>query len=1044
MRLPPTVGVVYTGVMMERPKRLLGLCLLLPSLLGAVPTLCLNGRPWTGAAALPQGAWAEVTVRGVPPTLPVTLRERGTGVIWHEGPAAACRAGLWLIRPGTLELEATLGPKTQRVTLEARAPKGAVLYPGLLMRLIWREGKAPPLPKAEAFRPPPTAVAADPALSPEAKAYPPFRTAESAVRDPGDAPFRLPGYWHRPVEDLRLGAAAGKAAVSVPDLGRGDVSARVEGFLLIDRAGTYGFRVETNAETETIIGRKRLLGAESLRLTPGAIPLAVTVAGREKPSFALLWKPPGTEVWEPVPPERFLHAVPAAAERCYAAFTQKPSRRRLEAKEGGNAPEAGQEPPAAPDAAAYRSARDALLRRFRNTGDLAAAERLLRWAKAYFTHAREVYAPRWLRLQDSALLADGEALRPFLETCLTVPTLQRAALGVRVTIARNADMVFGRAFFSEWHQGTNDAYGDRDNFVGLIWQAAALWDDPTAYDAARCLYDSHFAHRPGTAEGLESDGTFNFHAANGRQLNMGAYGKDWANRALRFARVGTPWGETRRQYERLAAYVLAYEWFSYRGAMAFCANGRHNTHEGSCPREFAERLLALPKACLSEGTRTALAAMRARQRGEGGRLEGNRFFFRQLQSVHRRADYWIDVKMSSPLVGGAETFAGQNPGNLSFGDGVTTLLRKGDEYRPIHRYTVPDALWRFRSLPGTTQLDEEWGCTNPWKGLDRYRAGGGARAGGVSDGTLGHCGFAFVSHGRNATRARKLFVFLEDGMFVLGGGIVGGKPAQEPFAYRSTLNQTALTGPVSLLAEDGTAAEIPAGTEERHLSFPLRQRFWVEHGGIGYLVLPSDAPADREATLHVRVSVRTPSNRLIPRILDAPDADMVAYKAKCAALTEKGRRATVLEIWVDHGAQPKGASVAYYVCMRPERIPPAALLKASPAVVLANDATCQAVKDMASGTLHAFFHEAGTLPRPPRIGVDRPASLMLRPSPKGWVATVQDPVAACAKDTAQHAQSLTLSLGGTRRKIALPGAGDPDDRRRGAPVTVPLKAVSLR
>lgn len=1014
---------------------------LLSAIAGAVPTLCLNGRPWAGKATLPQGAWAEVSVRGMSPGTAVAVREVGTGLVWHEGTAGACRAGLWLLRPGTTELEATFGHNGemghQRVTLETLPQKAGVLYPGLLMRMVRCDLKKG-LPPAEAFRPPKGAVAADPAFTQEAKAYPPFRTAEGVAAVEG--PFVLPNYWHRPLEDLALGKGD-KARVFVPDLRRSDVAARVEGVILVERAGTYGFRMETSCTAELAIGRRRCLGTEQFHLPMGAVPFAVTLArkGEAEPAFALQWKRPGSDAWEPVAPERFAHWVPRAADAFYASHTKGHPQRRLEVKPGGDAPAFTGEPPESPDAAAFHTAAGALQRRFCATGDLAAANLLLRWAQAYFTAEWRRYAGmRFLWMQDGRLLGDAEGMRPFLETCLRVPSLQREALRVRVAMLRNTAPVFSRTFFGEDHNGTNDAYGERNNFVGLIWQVASMWDDPMAYDAVRGLYDIHFAHRLSTRDGLERDGTFNFHAANGRQLNMGAYGKDWMHRVIRFRNVGTPWGETCEQYGRLAAYCLAYEWFCYRGAFAFCANGRHNTHEGACPTGHARRLLALPEPCLSGKTRRALEGLIARVERKQGALEGNRFFFRQLLAVHRRADYYVDVKMSSPLVGGVETFAGQNPGNLSFGDGVTTLLRTGEEYRPIHRYNIPDSLWRFRALPGTTQLDEEWGSLNKWKGLDRYRAGGGNRAGGVSDGELGHCGFAFVSHGRNATRARKLFVGLEDGLFVLGGGITGGKPAQEPFTYRSTLNQTAFTGPLTLRAEDGTTAEIPSGTEERHLTYPLTQRFWIEHAGIGYLALPGD----KGATLHVRVSVRTPLNRLAPRILDDADADMVAYKAQCEELTAKGRKALVLEIWVDHGIQPKDATVAYFVCMRPEKYPKGVLLQAPPAVVLANDATCQAVKDMASGAIHAFFHQPGTLPCPPRVGVDAPASLMLRPKGRGWALTVQDPVVACTNDAAQHAQAITVSLPGLRKKVAMPGAGDPDDRRRGAPVTVALGAAT--
>ena len=385
-----------------------------------------------------------------------------------------------------------------------------------------------------------------------------------------------------------------------------------------------------------------------------------------------------------------------------------------------------------------------------------------------------------------------------------------------------------------------------------------------------------------------------------------------------------------------------------------------------------------------------------------------------------------------------ETFAGATPGNLSFGDGVTTLLKSGEEYRSIHRYNIPDSLWRFRSLPGTTQLNEEWGSLDKWNGLDRYRAGCGQRAGGVSDGELGSCAFEFVSHGRNATRARKFFVFLEDGLFVLGGGITGAKAASAPFSYRSNLNQTAFMGDLSVRAADGTKAAIQASVTEEHLVFPLTQRFWVEHAGIGYLVLPSAGPADRGAALHIRVSERTPENRLVSAIYNADTPGMAAYREACAELTAKGRKAVVLEIWVDHGQQPADASVAYFVCMRPEKYANGRLLHEPPVDVLENSAQCQAVKDKTSGIVHAFFYAAGTLAAAPRVGVDRPAALMLRPKGRGWLLTVQDPTAACTPKVEQHASAIQVSLPGGKQTVTLPGAGDPDDRRQGAPITVSM------
>ena len=91
------------------------------------------------------------------------------------------------------------------------------------------------------------------------------------------------------------------------------------------------------------------------------------------------------------------------------------------------------------------------------------------------------------------------------------------------------------------------------------------------------------------------------------------------------------------------------------------------------------------------------------------------------------------------------------------------------------------------------------------------------------------------------------------------------------------------------------------------------------------------------------------------------------------------------------------------------------------------------MRDDASGTLHAFFYEPGAITAGRlRLAVDKPASLMLRQEGSRFAIVCQDPCAACEKDPAKHAQSLTLTLNGRRHTLRLPGAGDPDDRRRGA------------
>lgn len=1043
--------------------------------------------------------------------LRLRLRERRSGMVWHEGPASEFEGAFWLIRSGETELVAELShaggePAGRREFILAVEAGEHELYPGLLARVIRLGDSMPSRPEAERFRPRQQALGVCGPSRPVYEGYPPYRTAEGVFpprRVLGERSFEWPDYWHKPLAQPHLvpepedRGAWRTFSVALGDLLDQDflpAAALLEGLLMVEEAGRYEVRAKAGTAIELdlpgyaqrIVRRETAVqeGDEPGRqvyemeieaeLAPGLVPFQLRLfRGQiQGPGWLrLTWRTPTGEGHAPMDGSRFLHRVPRKAEQAYAAFSEGQPWRHLALPEGDDAGEGG--------AAAlldgfdpsehvgsdesYGEMHDTLWRAFSRpgapAGSVEVAEALLSLVHARFVwlaeNPEEVQPRRFMRIRGD-WVGHIRRMRGFLEHAQRHPRLQRSALEVRALVNSYLELIHSRPFLTELHFGANDCYRDENNFVFNNWRTAEAWDNPLAFDAARALFDNHFSYRPGDAtphrrrnrrigEGLHSDGVVSFHNANGRQINMGAYGKDWMNRIIRGYRnpaaserfAGSPWGNTREQNRRLAQYALAYEWIYYRGAAAFTGLGRHNTHSGRYHTRYATPLLALPEPCLAPNTRDALQAMVQRIETEAP-LEGNTFLFRHLLMVHRREDYYIDVKMNSPLAGGVETFAGATPGNLSFGDGVHTLLRSGEEYRPIHAYNIPEALWRFRSLPGTTQLNYEWGSLRKYRELDRYRRGGGSRAGGVSDGEFGHAAFEFVSHRRNATAARKFFAFTEDGMMVLAAGVTGGRPAPEgDWSYRSNLNQTAFTAPLTIAPEGGETRVVPADETSLRLALPLDRRYWVKHAGIGYLVLPTgNETGSGPGELAVSISVRNPMNRLAEEIMN--QEEMAEYREKARELAEADppRQATVLEIWIDHGSQPEGGQAAYFVNMRPERRGAAEHLAQKPVAVLANLPEVQAVRDTDSGALHAFFYEPGRISDPARWGevsVDKPLSLMLREAGGGGLRlAAQDPLAACVRETGEMSDAVQVSFGGRSRSLSLPGAGDPDDRFRGA------------
>lgn len=1052
---------------------------LMPTVLLALPKVLLNGKSLAKSDySFKVGQRFLLHIQDAKHSHRVRIVEDDTGMVWYNGSAHrfAMNKRTLAFEKGTLRIEVygtDLKPVViKRLNYEITATK-FLFAPGARLRMMrMAETIKTTFPSQSDFND--TQQQAMP-LGNEVnkdifKNYTPFRSAEMA-QDPKDDTFYLPNYWHRPYPTLAIGNTDSfvenkdKPLFSaIPnDIWTHRAALSWSGLIMVEPNTKTVFRVlstiptqltvngSNNKPSKLTITRSMIKVDDKKNASPSTSKESKVIQTKngfirfdlistecnhvKNPAILVQMRQSSDEPWQAVEAWRILHIAHESADKAYRTFFKDSAHKVLSMQmDAQKHTEAN--PYKTPtnltdfNINGFRATCQALSVHYQKNGDTETAKQLLEALLARLKMMRQTTDPQYVKLGFGKV--HGQTIRlwiemlPFLKRCERSPILQPLALQVRAEMTLACDRIWARSFFSEANDGTNDGYGDDSNFIVNIWRCAMLSDTPLAYDGARSLYDSHFAYAPYTNCGFMRDGTINFHNANGRQLNMGAYGKDWVTRILHPTHFGSPWGNSREAYERLVQYTLNYEWFYYKDAMAFCANGRHNTHNGHYNKGFSDRLLNLPPMAISETSKIQLKAMNKRLDSHRI-LNGNRFFERQLMSVHRRADYYIDVKMSSPLSGGVETFAGNYSGNLSFADGVTTLLRHGDEYRPIHRYTIPDSLWRFRALPGTTQHNVEWGSNHVYKGLDRYRAGGGARAGGVSDGEVGHCAFDFHSHKRNASAANKMFTFTENGMMVLGSKISGWKPAEETFSYRSTINQTTFKDKVVIY--DGEKETLLREISAPTTVLPLNRSYWIEHNGIGYFI-----PKQTSKTLHIEIATRTPSNRLASHIFNHPDVDMQKYKASADDLTAKGRAVDIVTIWIDHGPQPNMMDMSYFVAMRPERYPKGAgfMTKDAPIKLIQNTDQCQAVLDTESKTLHVMFYTAGTLPAPYNITVDRPASVMLRQIDDTWaVIAIQDPIVACTRNLTQMSHTITLSINGEKHTYKMPGANNPDDRYQG-------------
>lgn len=1039
------------------------------------------------------------------------LRDSLTNAVWYHGDASKLDLGLFALRTPEMKLVAKFSKASGvlaseqvfALDLDTRQPK---YYPGLLVQIQRRADGSAELP------------AIDQPLQPDAQwpaelmavDYPAFRTAESihpAPRhDPSHAQWKVPSYFHNVLPNMSLlpNAVAVKGPAGAANLARwqqevmewraihqyplGDVAmpflvnVRFAGGVLVSDAGDYQFRFESNFPSKFQVGEKQTTNDVDLTIhcDAGVVPLMVSMANSKDHSqlkSRMLWKPPGAVEFSVVPAAVLVHEVNDIREKAQATVVGGFAYRKaaitcgaddsaaVKSLENKNLLDQVKDSKQFDDA--IRPLVDGFMKGKTLSGDvtvaMAAFDLVLARSDFLRLHPEQLAVPGFGKT-DGRMMRVYEYLLPFLSLCERHPALQGRSLAARAELAQYAVATcLSRSSFAEVHHGANDGFGDEDNLILNYHRAALCMDDPYAWDAATCLYDLFFRYAPGCAESLSADGLYTFHNVNGRQIHPMGYGSSWANRILRSRLAGSPWGRTSEQNRRLGEYYLANEWIFYQGTQCWFANGRHNTHRGSSSwlDGAAKSLVENSSTTLSVDDREALQNLSKRiQKNPNNSIVGNRFFYKNLYMVHRRSDYYIDLKMISPTVGPGESFAGQVSWNMGFGDGVTTCMRDGDEFHSIHTNNGPNAaygvvsgyynhpagfnqisqdgnpcLWQIRALAGTTQLDDE--VYQP----DRYRVGTGRVAGGVSDGELGSAGFEFAL-GSHGARSSKFYAFTDDGLVVLNAGITTLRKDNVPqdVTLRSNINQCDWKTSIRIVAQDGGEKVIPLDDAANDLTFPLNQRYWVEQNGVGYLIFPTGAEGGvgKPGRLRMQASTRTPLTPVPGMVYTDAQIELIKKSVK------PDRAAKVFHLWIDHGQQVVDAKCAYWICMRAAKADVKAWLANPPVDVLSNESSLQAVTDLRDGVTQAFFRDAGKL-----LGRDgklmmatpTPAAIMWRPEKASL--TVQDPLTGCTTDGSKMTNTLKITLGQGLKgitaeqaiAIAMAGCNDPDDRYRGRPLT---------
>ena len=440
-------------------------------------------------------------------------------------------------------------------------------------------------------------------------------------------------------------------------------------------------------------------------------------------------------------------------------------------------------------------------------------------------------------------------------------------------------------------------------------------------------------------EGIQADYSFWQHGPQFYQLGYGqGYSADMTELSDLYR--GTSFAFGAELVQTLTHLTLdGYQW-AMRGSVGdYSAMGRGIAN----PRKddtadllnITSRLLAMDAP-----RRAEIDAFRGRlqKQADAAPLIGNRAFWRSGYLSHQRADYGASVRVTSKYLRGGEVINGQGMQSRYTGDGVTYLLRSGDEYRNL------SPVMNFRRLPGTT------GALSPEKPTmpGPYVWGVGSFAGVVSDGMYGAAGYDYA---RDGVSARKAWFFFDHEYVCLGAGIRADAAVADTVV--TSVEQCRLSGPVTRSQPDAVGAP------------------WVAHAGAGYLF------PGRPQTIAVEDGSKTGSWREVNS--DSSDKTPV---------TEN-----VFSLFLDHGIRPATAEYAYIVVPRiaPEQLPDYAAKL--PMEVLSNSADCQAVRHAALHLMEAVFYTPGKLAVSGRaISVSHPCLLLLRELPGGaFTVTLADP-----------------------------------------------------
>lgn len=416
----------------------------------------------------------------------------------------------------------------------------------------------------------------------------------------------------------------------------------------------------------------------------------------------------------------------------------------------------------------------------------------------------------------------------------------------------------------------------------------------------------------GKDEGIQRDWSFHQH---GSQQQFGNYGLAFVKSLSYYASVlsGTCYAFTDEQRHTLVQLMeQGYRWVVWHRMLDVGALDRQLFHNAQWHKGYS----------------VAFAAQQlGRPQGfplHANELVGHKHFYCSDYTLHRRPTWMASLKMSSLRVQGTELVNEDNRLGYYMGDGATYYYMRGDEYLNVF------PLWNFRLIPGTTSFGF---ATGPMPTVHSQDATNKSyKVGALSDtpqvGQGGDVSFSAMELNRNGIRAKKMWIFTPRYVLCLGGDIC----ADTTLSVTTTIDQRVACGPLFVWQEAQSSWQ-----EQAHLSLATARRVRLYHDRTGYIVGSAPLQAD-----------------LVHRTGRWSD-NMGSYSNRFTADGD------VVQIVLDHGAQPVGAQYLYAVLPDADMQQVAAFDLAREVHVVRNDSAAQIVELAAhSGRYYAAVYQSGT------------------------------------------------------------------------------------